>query len=474
MNGPDFDPSILSLLPPLIAIGLAVWTRLVYVALATGIWLGWTILSGGNPVTGFAGAIEGTVLVIGEPGNTRLLLFSLLIGSLVVYVQASGGVEGFVRWLEGRNLVRDARGAGMLAWVIGIVIFIESNITLLVTGAVCRPLFDRYGAAREKLAYIADSTSAPICILIPFNAWGALVLGILGGLDVGEPLGVFVRSIPINLYAIAAVTLAGFTAWKGLNLGPMKKAEARAAQGTVLSPEGELSVDEAAFEVRLSREVPPRAVNMVVPMVAMVAMMPVGLFITGDGVLGQGSGSTSALWAVIAGNLTACVLIAVQRFASLDELVRLGLKGIEALLGLVLILLLAITLNDVCVRLGTGPYVAEVVRNIAWPVLLVPATFITSALIAFATGTSWGTFAIMIPIAVPAAQALGLPLAPFLAASLSGGVFGDHSSPISDTTIVSSLASATDVIDHVRTQIPYALIAGGVAILGFAVVGAFL
>jgi Na+/H+ antiporter NhaC len=401
-------------------------------------------------------------------------LFSLLIGSLVVYVQASGGVEGFVRWLEGRNLVRDARGAGMLAWVIGIAIFIESNITLLVTGAVCRPLFDRYGAAREKLAYIADSTSAPICILIPFNAWGALVLGILGGLAVDEPLAVFVRSIPVNFYAIAAVALAGFTAWKGLNLGPMKKAEARAAQGIVLSPEGELSVDEAAFEVRLSREVPPRAVNMVVPMVAMVAMMPIGLFITGNGVLGQGSGSTSALWAVIAGNLTACVLMAVQRFASLDELVRLGLKGIEALLGLVLILLLAITLGNVCVRLGTGPYVAEVVRNIAWPVLLVPATFITSALIAFATGTSWGTFAIMIPIAVPAAQALGLPLAPFLAASLSGGVFGDHASPISDTTIVSSLASATDVIDHVRTQIPYALIAGGVAILGFAVVGAFL
>jgi Na+/H+ antiporter NhaC len=224
MNGPDFDPSILSLLPPLIAIGLAVWTRQVYVALATGIWLGWIILSGGNPVTGLAGAIEGTVLVIGEPGNTRLLLFSLLIGSLVVYVQASGGVEGFVRWLEGRNLVRDARGAGMLAWVIGIAIFIESNITLLVTGAVCRPLFDRYGAAREKLAYIADSTSAPICILIPFNAWGALVLGILGGLAVDEPLAVFVRSIPVNFYAIAAVALAGFTAWKGLNLGPMKKA----------------------------------------------------------------------------------------------------------------------------------------------------------------------------------------------------------------------------------------------------------
>lgn len=472
MNGIQIEPSALSLLPPLVAIGLAVWKRQVYLALAVGVWLGWTILAGGNPLKGLAGSIEGTVAVLGDPGNTRILLFSLLIGSLVVYVEASGGVEGFVKWLEHRQLVRSSRGAGVLAWLIGLTIFIESNITLLVTGAVCRPLFDRYGASREKLAYIADSTSAPICILIPFNAWGALVLGILGGLAVTNPLRVFVAAIPLNFYAIAAVTLAGYTAWRGLNIGPMKKAEERAAQGIVLSSEGELTVDEALFKARLSREVPPRAFNMVVPIVTMVLTMPVGLYITGDGVLGDGSGSTSALWAVIAGNIAAWILMLVQRFASLDELVRLGLKGIEALLALVLILLLAITLGDVCTKLGTGPYVAEVVRGIAAPALLVPATFIVAALIAFSTGTSWGTFAIMIPIAVPAAEALGLPIAPFLAASLSGGIFGDHASPISDTTIVASLASATDVIDHVRTQLPYALIAAMVAIIGFAIVGA--
>ena len=474
MNGMDIEPSALSLLPPLLAIGLAIWTRQVYVALAAGIWLGWTILNGGNPVTGLAGSIEGTVLVLGEPGNTRVLLFSLLIGALVIYVEASGGVEGFVRWLERRRLVAGVRGASILAWLIGIGIFIESNITLLVTGAVCRPLFDRYRAAREKLAYVADSTSAPVCILIPFNAWGALVLGILGGLGISEPVSVFVRSIPLNLYAIAAVLLAGFTAWRGLNLGPMRAAEERAAQGIVLSEAGALTVDEALFRARLSKDVPPRAFNMFIPILTMVVMMPVGLYITGDGVLAQGSGSTSVLWAVIAGNVAAWVLMLIQRFASLDELVRLGLKGVEALVGLVLILLLALTLGDICSKLGTGPYVAEVVRDLVKPVVLVPATFVTAALIAFATGTSWGTFAIMIPIAVPAAQALGLPLAPFLAASLSGGVFGDHASPISDTTIVASLASSTDVIDHVRTQLPYALLAASVATAGFALVGAMI
>ncbi len=436
--------------------------------------MGWTILSGGSPVRGLAASIEGTVGILAEPGNTRILLFSLLIGSLVLYVEASRGVEGFVRWVEARRLVSGARGAGMLAWLLGIVIFIESNMTLLVTGAVCRPLFDRYRSAREKLAYIADSTSAPICILIPFNAWGGLILGILGTLQVQQPLSVFVRAIPLNFYALAAVILAGFTAWTSLNLGAMKTAEARAARGIVLSREGETTVEADLFKARLRRDVPPRAFNMVVPIVAMVAMMPIGLYVTGGGDLGQGSGSMSVLWAVVAGNATAWILMLAQRFASIDELVRLGLKGMEALLGLVLILVLAMTLGDVCVRLGTGPYVAGVVEGLARPVILVPATFMTAAAIAFATGTSWGTFAIMIPIAVPAAETLGLPLAPFLAASLSGGIFGDHASPISDTTVVASLASATDVIDHVRTQLPYALVAGGVAVIGFALVGALI
>ena len=443
-------------------------------ALATGIWLGWAIMVGGNPLAGLAAAIDGTVTVITDPSNARILLFSMLIGALVIYVEASRGVEGFVRWLESRDFVSSERGAGMLAWLIGVLIFIESNITLLVTGAVCRPLFDRHKASREKLAYIADSTSAPICVLIPFNAWGALILGLLEGLDVANPLTVFVSAIPMNLYAIFAVLLAGFTAWSGLNLGPMKAAETRAARGEALSAQGQITVDTELFSARLSKEVPARPVNMLLPIVAMVATMPIGLYVTGDGVMAEGSGSTSVLWAVLAGIGAAWVLMLGQRFASLDEMVRLGIKGMEALLGLVLILLLAITLGDICGQLGTGTYVAELVRGVVKPVVLIPATFVTAGAIAFATGSSWGTFAIMVPIAVPAANALGLPIAPFLAASLSGGIFGDHASPISDTTIVASLASATDVIDHVRTQLPYGLLAAGVAAVGFAVIGAFL
>jgi tetracycline resistance efflux pump len=206
----------------------------------------------------------------------------------------------------------------------------------------------------------------------------------------------------------------------------------------------------------------------------MVIMMPVSLYITGDGDLMEGSGSTSVLWAVLSGLATAWILLLVQRGYSVDELTRTALKGAGGLIPLALILLLALALGDVAVALGTGEYVARITAGVLPPVVFLPLIFLVSAGIAFSIGSSWGPVAIMLPIAVPAAATLGLPLAPFVAASLSGGVFGDHSSPISDTTIISSMAAATDHIDHVRTQLPYALLAGAVATVAFTIVGSTL
>ncbi|MFW6153382.1 MAG: Na+/H+ antiporter NhaC family protein, partial [Halobacteriota archaeon] len=219
---------------------------------------------------------------------------------------------------------------------------------------------------------------------------------------------------------------------------------------------------------------PLRPVNMVVPIVVMVAMMPLAMYVTGGGDVLEGSGSLSVLWAVLAGLATAGVLSVAQGILSVDDVTTVGLKGAGGLTGMALVLLLAIALGAVTQELGTGDYVAGLVGdNVPIPVLL-PIVFLTGAGIAFATGSSWGTFAIMLPIAVPVATTLSLPIAPFVAATLSGGIFGDHSSPISDTTIVSSLASASDHIEHVRTQIPYAMIAGAIAIVGFAVTGAVI
>ncbi|MDH3223646.1 MAG: C4-dicarboxylate ABC transporter, partial [Gemmatimonadota bacterium] len=214
------DPGWISILPPLLAIVLAVGTRQVYLSLAGGIWLGWTIMNDWHPGRGLAGAIESTVAVLGSAGDARVIMFTLVIGALIATVEASGGVAGFVGWLERNRWVTGPKRAQLLAWAIGVVVFIESNITVLVAGSVARPLFDRYRTSREKLAYIIDSTSAPICILIPLNAWGAYNLGLLSGVGVENPLGVFLGSIPYNFYAFAAVFLALATVLFGIDLGP--------------------------------------------------------------------------------------------------------------------------------------------------------------------------------------------------------------------------------------------------------------
>ena len=465
------DPGWISVLPPVLAIVLASWTRQVYLSLAGGIWLGFSILEGWNPVTGLAASIEGAVAVLSSPGDTKVILFTLFIGSLIATVEASGGVRGFVRALEENEWVDSPRKAQLLAWVAGVVIFIESNITVLVAGSVARPLVDRYRTSREKLAYIIDSTSAPICILIPLNAWGAYNLGILQGLGVEDALGVFVRSIPLNFYALAAVVIALAVVLLGIDVGPMRKAEERTRAGDLLWPEATPMIDEGVLSPPPREGVEPRASNMVLPILAMVLMMPLGLYITGDGSMAQGNGSTSVLWAVMAGVAAAWMMLLAQRAFSVHDLVEVALKGAGGLVPLALILLLALALKDVANALGTGPYVAQVTAGVLPPVVFLPLVFLVSAGIAFSTGTSWGTFAIMLPIAVPAAETLGLPLAPFVAASLSGGIFGDHCSPISDTTIISSMAAATDHIDHVRTQLPYALAGGSVATLAFALLG---
>ena len=468
------EPGWISLLPTVLAIVLAIWSRQVYVSLAAGIWIGWTILEGWNPLTGLATAIEQTVAVLGDPGNAKVILFTLVIGAMIATLEAAGGVRGFVRWIEGNRWVTDGRRAQFLAWIIGIVIFIESNITVLVAGAVSRPLFDRFRISRERLAYIVDSTSAPICILIPLNAWGALNLGILNELGVENALGVFIAAIPVNFYALIAFLLAGASILWKIDIGPMKRAEKRAAEGQVLWPNAQPMVDETVLSPTPVGRIAPRARNMLVPIAVMVLTMPLGLYVTGGGSMLEGSGSTSVLWAVLAGLASAWLLLLIQRGANLDELTRTGLKGAGGLMPLALILLLALALGSVARTLGAGEYVAQVTEGVLPPMFFLPLVFLVAGGIAFSIGSSWGTFAIMLPIAVPVAETLGMPLAPFVAAALSGGIFGDHSSPISDTTIISSMAAATDHIDHVRTQLPYALLAGGAAAVCFAVLGATL
>ncbi len=470
------DATWVSVLPPLLAIGLAVGTRQVYVSLAAGLWLGWTILSDWNFGAGLAETVASTVRVLGDGGNASVIMFTLVVGALIATVSSAGGVQGFVAWLERRRWVSSPRGARLLAWVVGVVVFIESNITVLVAGSVSRPLFDRHRVSREKLAYLIDSTSAPICILIPLNAWGATNLRLLGesGVPQNEALTVFLRSILFNFYSFAAVILALAVALVGLDWGPMKRAEARAREGRVLRPGATPMMDEDVLGSQDAPSIPPRAVNMVLPISVLVAAMPFALWATGEGDMMAGSGSTSVLWASLAGLGAAWAALLAQRAYSVDDLVRIALRGAGGLVPLAVVLLLALAVGEATRELGTGAFVARVAEGALEPWAFLPLVFLASSAIAFSIGSSWGTFAIMIPIAVPAAATMGLDLAPFLAAALSGGIFGDHCSPISDTTIISSMAAATDHVDHVRTQLPYALAGGAAAVVCFALTGALI
>ena len=487
-----------SLLPPLVAIIFAIWTKQVYVSLLFGIFLGWLILNDGNVLFGFLDTLYALVDVFQDPGNTRTIMFSALIGAIIVFIQRSGGVEGFILWIN-RLLTKLEQKQGrdkkvwvqLMAWFTGMLIFVESSISVLTVGSLFRPVFDKLKISREKLAYIADSSSAPTCILIPFNGWGALIMGLLMTQGFENPFQTMIRSIVYNFYPLLSLILVVLVILTKWDLPLMKKAEQRAMNGAVLWPDAQPMVSEEITSVNPKPGVPFRAFNMALPLAVMVLMMPVALAYTGWEValehrpeagvgdqifyaIGQGSGSTAVLLAVVVAILFCITLYRFQNMFSLKENVDAVLNGISGLMPIALLLLFAFAIGTVCKELETGQYVADLAKKWLSPGLVPLLIFLISSFIAFSTGTSWGTFAIMIAIAVPMARQMGVNEIVTIAAALGGGVFGDHCSPISDTTILSSMAAATDHIDHVKTQLPYALLAGTLAALFYLILGLFI
>lgn len=487
--------SFWSLLPPVLAIILAIRTKQVYIALLFGIWLGWVIIEGGNVLTGTLATVQALVDVFKSEGNTQTIMFSALVGSLIAFIQRSGGVEGFIRkveqligYLERKKQGNSLVVVQLLAMLTGMLIFVESSISVLTVGSLYRPVFDKLKISREKLAYIADSSSAPSCILIPFNAWGAYIMGLLAMQGFDNPFSTLFRSIPYNFYPILAILLVIIIIFSRKDFGAMRKAEQRVQQEGKLLADGAQPMISSDISVMETKEgIRPRGLNMIVPIAVMVGMMPLMLIYTGWGAtealvnaslwersytaIGQGSGSAAVLYSVLTAILVSMILYRFQKLMKTGEMIDLALKGIGGLMPLALLMLMAFAISNVCQALGTGLYVAEISRAWLSPGLVPAIVFVVSSFIAFSTGTSWGTFAIMISISVPMAEAFGTDLHLTIAAALGGGIFGDHCSPISDTTILSSMAAATDHIDHVKTQLPYALIGGAVAFVLYLVMG---
>lgn len=477
----------LSILPPILAIFLAIISRQVYISLLFGIWLGWLILSDFNFIEGSLAAVEGLVAVFEDAGNTRTILFCALVGALIVLMQKSGGVVGFIQKvtlfltrLETKNRWPQRKLVQLLAWFTGIIIFVESSISVLTVGTLYRPLFDRLKIPREKLAYIADSSSAPSSILIPFNGWGAFIMSLLLAQGFQDPFATMVKAISLNFYPMLALIMVLIIILSNKDFGPMAKAENRTKEtGALMDPNSQPMVSDELTSIPPVANIQYRSINMIFPIAVMVGMMPIMLAYTGwesaltnlpEGArfqqlvfaLGQGSGSTSVLIAVITAIVTTILFYRIQKIMRFKEMIQLTLKGTSEMVPLAMLMLFAFAIGNVCKAMETGQYVASITQEWLSPGLVPFLIFIVTCFIAFSTGTSWGTFAIMMAIAVPMAESMQADPYMTIAAVLGGGVYGDHCSPISDTTILSSMASASDHIDHVKTQLPYASIAGGI------------
>lgn len=489
---------LLSLLPPVLAIGLALWTRQVFLSLAAGLWIGFVILAGGNPLNGTFDAIDGIVGVFESAGNTRIIVFTLVVGALIALIQRSGGVAGFVqalmRKLDRMSEKADTRGqrklVELLALGTGLLMFIESNISILTVGTLYRPIFDRLGIPREKLAYIADSGSAPSSILIPFNAWGAYIMGLIAtqqaaGIDLGgTAFEVLIGATVLNFYPMLVILILVFVILSGRDVGGMKTAEIRARDtGALNRPDAQIMLGDSA-ETEAKPGVNGKSRNMLIPILLMVGLTIVFMLMTGggwasiqdNGIIGtisEGSGSKSVLYATSFAVIGAMILYKIGGQLGIRESFESALSGMSGMVPLAILMVLAFALGSLCKDLGTGIYVAETAKGFISPALVPAMIFVVSCFVAFSTGTSWGTFAIMVAIAVPLANGMDVNPTLAIAAALGGGVFGDHCSPTSDTSIIASMATANDHIDHIRTQLPYALIGGAITtvlylILGFA------
>ncbi|MCK9373317.1 MAG: sodium:proton antiporter [Sulfuricurvum sp.] len=453
-KGISIEYGLLGLIPPLIAILLALFSRSVFIALLSAITVGEFIIAGFHPLDTFLLMSERFWGLLNEGWVLKTLAFAMMVGSVMSLIERSGGVNGLIHELSvKRSWVNSKRGALMPSFIAGIVIFIESSITSLVAGAIGRPFCDRYGISRAKLAFVCDSTSAPVCSIIAINGWGALLLGLIGGqisagLIAGEESGWLIQAIAYNFYAYIALLVTFITIWYTIDIGPMRHA-------AITEPSLQCHDEKGSVGLFLW------------PMVWMIGGVIVFMLITGNGNILKGSGSTSIFYTLIVTLLLTYGYYRFQNVMDTKTFLTETFRGAKSMAPIAAILLFAFAIGGVSSDMEVGKYLASFIGDYLPSAYLAAAIFLLAALIAFATGTSWGTFSIMLPIAIPLAVGLDAPVALCMGAVISGGVFGDHCSPISDTTIISAMASGCDVQEHTRTQLPYALISAAIALVFF-------
>lgn len=460
---------ILSLFPVILALVLAFWTKDAVFSLMIGCLAG-VVLAGFDPATGLSKLFQNS---LGNADFIWVMMIEIAVGMMIAFYFRSGVIGAFADWAS--NKIRSRRAASGFGWLLGIFVFFSDYFSPLFSGPIARPITDKFKVSREMLAYTLDSGSAPVCTLIPLTGWAVYIAGLLKGYGsietAADGMTVFVKSIPYNFYGWFAVILAGLIAYGIIpNFGPMRKAELRAKnEGKVLRDGATPLTGKEMDDIK---PIPGKKTSLflylVVPVLIVIGIA-VGTFVA--------KGSAKILEAFFAAVMFQAVVMSLGGyFKSVKDGMDVAVNGIKAVLPAILILALAYCINTISKSLGAQQYIISMTQGWMTAGMLPVITFLTGAMISFFTGTSWGTYAILTPFVLPIAMSLSggdvnsLVLAT-VGAVVGGGLFGDHCSPVSDTTCLSSFGAASDHMDHVTTQLPYALTAAALSAALFLFIG---
>lgn len=468
------QPDVFSLLPIVVTLVLALYSKHVVIGLFGGVLTAVALLTGFQPFTILTELVK-THLVgtLTDSYNAGVIILMIFIGGFVALMEKSGGGPAFAAKMIG--LIATKAKAQLAAWCGGIFIFYSDLGTPLIIGPVFRPLFDKLKVSREKLAFIIDSTASPVAILIPFIGWGIYIMGLMqkefdrAGQNL-DSWDVFIQVIPFQFYAILAILVVPVLVWLKRDFGPMADAEQQLYSSEKPTETPLSSQPSAIFTHENARARFVFLPLLVMASVLLIMLVPLGFpFSSVPGSMFRAALSSAYF-------LAACTLIGLMAWYGVRQFmdgIALYLQGMGGMMQVIIVLVLAWTLSSLGHELGTAKYIAELARQGFPPWLLPLVTFLLSAVISFATGSSWGTFAIMLPLVIPTAFAIDAPLLASIGAVLSGGLFGDHCSPISETTILSATGANCRQFDHFKTQLPYALMNGAIALIAFMLAGLF-
>ena len=480
----DAVGSMWSLLPPIVAIGLALITKEVYSSLFIGILTGGIVFAAASS-SGFAGVFntvvrDGIIANLSDKSNMGILVFLVILGIIVVLMNKAGGSRAYGDWAA--KHIKTRAGASISTFVLGVLIFVDDYFNCLTVGSVMRPVTDKHKVSRAKLAYLIDSTAAPVCIIAPISSWAAAVSGTVKYVN---GIQLFIRTIPYNLYALLTLMMVVFIALSDTDYGPMKRHEDNAKKGDLFTTKSTVYPEDAQ-----PKHSKGKVIDLLLPVAILIVMCVLGMLYTGGFFSGESFvnafANCDACYGLALGSLGALLVIVIyfllRRVLTFSECMDSVPAGFKQMVPAILILTFAWTLKTITSSLEAGAFVSDLVKSATAVKVLLPAILFVVALgLSFATGTSWGTFGILIPIvtevfkgelaSVTTSGQIPSMVIICISACLAGAVCGDHCSPISDTTIMASTGAQCDHVNHVSTQLPYAMTVAGVCAAGYVLAG---